>query len=75
MNKVVLDLDNDDNYIQIHGILELSLQHCVVLERWKTAVSALIEKKTGTPYIHKFRVIHVVEGDLQFLSKYFYSLK
>ena len=59
----------------IHGVLEMALQNGIVLERWKCTVTALIEKKTGTPYLHKFRVIHVVEGDLQFLSKYFYSYR
>ena len=41
----------------------------------KKTVTSLIEKKIGTPYIHKFRVLHIIEGDLQFISKFFYSYK
>ena len=34
-----------------------------------------MEKKEGNPFIHKFRAIHIVEGDLQFIARYFYSYK
>ena len=59
----------------MHGISEIALQHGFILERWKRTVTSLIEKKNGTPYIHKFRVLHIIEGDLQFLAKFFYSYK
>ena len=69
-------LDYDETYLKIiHGILEIALRLGVILDRWRTTVTALMEKKSGTPYIHKFRVIHVVEGDLQFLSKKFTPIK
>ena len=48
------------------------MNHCIVLKRWKKTVTSLIEK-SGTPFIHKFRVIHIIEGDLQFLARLFYA--
>jgi len=57
----------------IHGILDLALKHCIVLTRWKRTVTSLIEKKSGIPLIHKFRVIHIIEGDLQFLARFYYA--
>ena len=36
-------------------------------------MTTLLEKKTGRPFIHKFRAIHIVEGDLQFIARYFYA--
>ena len=47
----------------------------MILNRWKKNITTLLEKKSGTPYIHKFRAIHIVEGDLQFLAKFFYAYK
>ena len=67
-------MTSDSRYLQvIHGILALSLKNCIVLKRWKRTVTSLIEKKQGTPFIHKFRVIHIIEGDLQFLARFYYA--
>ena len=69
-------LQNNPSYLKvIHGIAEIALQHNVIIERWKKTVTSLIEKKPGTPFIHKFRVLHIIEGDLQFLARFFYSYK
>ena len=69
-------LNSNELYLSvIHSLAEISLQYGFVLERWKRAVTSLIEKKSGTPYIHKFRVLHIIEGDIQFLAKFFYSYK
>ena len=66
----------DQKYLEvIHGILITALRNNIILDRWKKTITALIEKKTGTPFIHKFRAIHIVERGLQFLSKYFYACK
>lgn len=35
--------------------------------------TTLLKKNPGTPFIHRMRAIHIVEGDLQFIAKYFYS--
>ena len=45
------------------------------MDRWTKTVTTLLEKRTGSPFIHKFRAIHIVEGDLQFIVRYFYAHK
>ena len=32
----------------------------------------MIEKEPGTPYIHRMRVIHIIEAEVQFLAKHHY---
>jgi hypothetical protein len=48
----------------IAGIVNLAVQHVVVLERWKTVVSVMLEKIPGNPRLDKLRVIHIFEADL-----------
>ena len=65
-----------DSFLKnIHGIIQLSIKNKIILERWKKTVTTLLEKKEGKPFIHKFRAIHIVEGDLQFVARYFYAYK
>ena len=72
--KVMLTLD--EKYIAvIHGILNMALQRSIVMNRCTKTVTTLLEKRTGSPFIHKFRAIHIVEGDLQFIARYFYAHK
>ena len=59
----------------IHGIIELVVRHNVILDRWKTTNTTLLEKNPGTPFVHRLRAIHIVEGDFQFIAKYYYSHK
>ena len=59
----------------IHGILEIALSNNIILNRWKVTHTTLLEKIPGNPWIHSLRAIHIVEGDLQFIAKYFYSVK
>ena len=41
-------LHQDEKYLRIvHGILTLARKHCIVLSRWKTIVTSLIEKKVA----------------------------
>ena len=46
----------------------IALQQGFVLDRWKTIVSAMIEKIPGTPRIDKLRIIHIFEADLNLLK-------
>ena len=55
--------------------MELALSNNIILERWKTTHTTLLEKNPGNPWIHRLRAIHIVEGDLQFIAKYFYSMR
>ena len=59
----------------IHSIIEISLQHNIILNRWRSTVTTLIEKDTGTPFIHRMRAIHIIEAEVQFLAKNLYVTK
>jgi len=59
----------------IHSIVELCLQHGIILRRWRKTVTTLIEKDTGSPKVHRMRAIHIIESEVQFLAKTFYILK
>ena len=64
------------NYLKvIHGILQMILSKCIILDQWKEENYYITGKKEGNPFIHKFRAIHIVEGDLQFIARYFYVYK
>ena len=68
-------LQTEKRYMQaIHSILCISVDHDIILGRWKPTLSTLIEKLNGKPYIHKYRTIHIIESDVQFLSKQIYVL-
>ena len=58
----------------IHSILCISVENEIILDRWKPTLSTLIEKINGKPYIHKYRTIHIIESDIQFLSEQIYVL-
>ena len=65
-----------DVYLRtIHAILELTLQNNVILKRWKSTVTTLIEKDRGSPCIHRMREIHIIESEVHFISKVFYVKK
>lgn len=66
----------DERYLRvINGILQMSLSNSIILNQWVKTITTLLEKKSGTPFIHKFRAIHIVEEDLQFLAKHVYAYK
>jgi hypothetical protein len=44
--------------------INAALEHSFVYERWKTVVNATIEKIPGRPLLHKLRVIHLMESDI-----------
>ena len=71
--KAILQMDT--SYIEcIHSILDVCTKYDIILERWKPTLCALIEKKSGKPFIHKYRTIHIIESDVQFISKQIYVL-
>ena len=41
----------------------------VSLKRWQITVTAMLEKDTGSPKLHRLRVIHLLEADLNLLVK------
>ena len=54
--------------------MSVCVHHLVILDRWKPTITSLIEKVQGVPYIHKYRTIHIIESDIQFVSKHIYVL-
>ena len=63
----------DDTLLRLkYKILEIAFGHGVLLTRWTTLREALIPKKKRS-FIHKFRNITLVEGDLQYLMKAVWS--
>ena len=63
----------DDSLLRLkYKILEIAFGHGVMLKRWTTLREVLIPKKKRS-YIHKFRNITLVEGDLQYLMKAVWS--
>ena len=74
--KSLLHNEESKNVLEIiHGILELAREHEVVLDRWKTTVTTLIEKDPGDPKIHRMRAIQIIEAEVQFIAKLFYAKK
>ena len=69
-------LQGNHRFLQvIHGIIEMSIQRNIVLQRWKTTVTTLIEKDEHKPCIHRMRAIHIIEAEVQFVAKLFYVKK
>ena len=63
-------LQHEKNILSdIFRIMDLALNHSVVLERWKKVNTALLLKDAGKPKIHRMRTIHIIEAELQFISK------
>ena len=56
----------------IHHILSICVEHSIIINRWKPTITSLIEKLQGQPFIHKYRTIHIIESDVQFVSKHRY---
>ena len=59
----------------IFRIMMMAINNNIVLKRWSTTVTTLIEKETGQPKIHRMRAIHIVEAEMQFFSKSLYVQK
>ena len=55
------------------GIVRLSVQNTYTLKRWRKVVSVLMEKIYGHPTIHKFRTIHLLESDMNFILRYIWG--
>jgi len=55
------------------GIVRLSVQNTYTLSRWRKVVAILMEKLHGQPKINKFRTIHLLESDLNFVLRYIWG--
>ena len=63
----------DERLLRIkYKLIELAYRHGILLRRWSTLREVLISKKKRT-FIHKFRNITLMEGDMQYLMKAIWS--
>ena len=53
----------------IASVINIAVQNEHTLRRWQNVVGILLEKIQGTPHIHKFRTIHLVESDFNFVLR------
>jgi ribonuclease HI len=56
-------------------IINLPLKHGFSPNRWQNVTNALIEKIPNRPYIHKLRVIHLLEADYNLCLKAIFGRK
>ena len=60
---------NSDFSWVLWKILTLAYTNSYCLHRWKISATTLLEKIHGYPWIHKFRTIHIVESDLNYIMR------
>ena len=51
------------------SIAALALDHQFCLKRWTHSATILLEKVAGKPMIHRFRTIHLLESDLNYVMR------
>ena len=61
-------LDQDFSNI-LCSIASIALEQQYALQRWKHSATILLEKSAGNPHIHKFRTIHLIESDLNYVMR------
>jgi len=59
----------------IFRLMKISVKNGVFLQRYKKTLTTLICKESGTPYLHRFRPIHIIEAELQFITKSIWAKK
>jgi len=60
---------DDDVSSVLANIINIAVKNAYTLQRWQKVVGILLEKQEGLPYIHKFRTIHLVESDFNFVLR------
>ena len=55
------------------SIICMAYQNSFCLDRWKLSATTLLEKIPGFPKIHKFRTIHIIESDLNFVMRFIWG--
>lgn len=66
---IVLNNNLPDVLEDIYRIMILGFTKGVVLDRYKNTVTTLISKDDGLPKIHRLRPIHIIESELQAITK------
>ena len=53
----------------IYRVMRLAFSNGILLDRYKVTITTLIAKEKGRPRIHRLRPIHIIEAELQAISK------
>ena len=53
----------------LFSIISIEVTNAYTLKLWLFVIGCLLEKVTGCPYIHKFRTIHVIESELNWVMR------
>ena len=53
----------------------IAISKSIVLDRWKRVSTTLLLKDVDQPRIHRMRTIHIIEAEIQFVSKYIYVIQ
>jgi len=61
-------LDNNISSVLV-AIISIAVANSYPLQRWRRVTGVLLEKKEGNPFIHKFRTIHLIESDLNYVMR------
>ena len=51
------------------AVINIAITNSHALPRWTEVLGLLHEKNAGTPHIHRFRTLHLVESDLNFVMR------
>jgi hypothetical protein len=60
--------------LQLHvSLLQLGIQHKHSYSRWQRVANLMLEKDFGIPKIHRLRIIHLYEADLNLLMGIYFA--
>jgi hypothetical protein len=60
--------------LQLHvSLLQLAIQHNQSYARWQRVANLMLEKDFGIPKIHRLRIIHLYEADLNLLLGIYFA--
>ena len=65
-------LGEDFSHI-LWSITILAMENKYARQRWHWSATVLLETTAGHPYIHRFRTIHLLESDLNFVMRKIWS--
>jgi len=60
---------DDDISTVLAIVIDLAVSNSYTLKRWQKVIGVMLEKVHGQPRIHKFRTIHLVESDFNFVLR------
>jgi len=62
-----------DVSLVLSTIIQIAVENAYTLTRWVKVVTVLMEKIAAHPRIHKFRTLHLVESDFNFVLRFIWG--